>query len=337
MEQDQADTRFGGALGQKRKWGEEKQGANASNKRRKVGSGDKAAAQASPDNDDDSEASDDEPEAEPEGFQGPAKIVSSSESITLNARLAFVDFAGLHDQRSLQMLIPLIGPKKLILTAGSTQETLALSSDCNELLGIKIAGADEESSAEIFTPSNGVTIDASVDTNAWIVKLSKNLTKTLRWQQVKNIGVFTVQGQLTTEKPEPVNIEDDPKSKKQKIDTEIARETTPQLAVTMPVLDTLPATLAASTRSVTQPIHVGDMRLADLRRLLTSKGHAAEFRGEGTILVDGIILVRKLVSGKIIVEGAPVNTVPSMPNRILDSFNHVKQQIYEGLAVVAAG
>ena len=62
-------------------------------------------------------------------------------------------------------------------------------------------------------------------------------------------------------------------------------------------------------------------------------GHNAEFRGEGTLLVDGMIAVRKLGSGKIIVEGAPVNSL----TRNSDSFTQVKQRIYERLAVVAAG
>jgi cleavage and polyadenylation specificity factor subunit 2 len=103
------------------------------------------------------------------------------------------------------------------------------------------------------------------------------------------------------------------------------------------VLDILPASIAASTRSVAQPIHVGDMRLADLRRLMNTNGHSAEFRGEGTLLVDGIIAVKKLSSGKIIVEGVPVNTVAAMTTWTSDSFTRVRRQIYEGLAVVAAG
>jgi cleavage and polyadenylation specificity factor subunit 2 len=230
------------------------------------------------------------------------------------------------------MLIPLIGPKKLILTGGSIDETLALAADCRELLGVKTVGEDE-SSSEIFTPAPLQTIDASVDTNAWVVKLTRNLVKRLQWQSVKDIGVVTLQGQLRA-KMDSLNLEDDPKAKKQKVDTEIAREATPTpTSKTLPVLDILPPALAAATRSVTQPIHVGDMRLAELRRLMNMAGHNAEFRGEGTLLVDGMIAVRKLGSGKIIVEGTPVNTL----TRNTDSFTQVKQRIYERLAVVAAG
>lgn len=318
----------GGDVGQKRKW-DDKQKEQTPRKRRQGDRGEKIEV-ADAESSDDSDESDTE-EVEQQESGGPSKVVYSTRDLTLNCRLAFVDFEGIHDQRSLQMLIPLIGPKKLILTSGSTEETLALAADCRALLGVKVAGEDE-SSSEIFTPAQHQNIDASVDTNAWVVKLTRNLVRKLHWQSVKDIGVVTLQGQLKAEM-EGLNLEDDPKSKKQKLDTEVAREQSPQIVHSLPVLDTLPPALAAATRSVAQPIHVGDMRLAELRRLMNMGGHSAEFRGEGALLVDGMIAVRKLGSGKIVVEGVPVNTIA----RNGDSFTQVKQRIYERLAVVAAG
>jgi cleavage and polyadenylation specificity factor subunit 2 len=133
----------------------------------------------------------------------------------------------------------------------------------------------------------------------------------------------------------------DVKSKKQKLLTSEEPEEMPSSDATKsirPVLDTMPSVLAASTRSVAMPIHVGDLRLADLRRLMSAAGHMAEFRGEGTLLIDGSIAVRKLTTGKIVVEGIPVNAVAAMTAaRQPDSFTQVRRKIYEGLAVVAAG
>ncbi|KAL6249976.1 hypothetical protein RBB50_002277 [Rhinocladiella similis] len=334
-EQDaQTDSKTNALLGQKRKWSEADNAREAHQKRSRQGGPASAA-----DSEDESESDESvvEGQMENEGPQGPAKIVYSTSEVTVNARLAFVDFAGLHDQRSLQMLIPLIGPKKLILTSGNPSDTLALASDCKELLGMKVVGTEEETSTEIFTPREGQTVDASVDTNAWVVKLSRELAKTLRWQNVKNMGVVTIQGQLKAEGEQNADVEDDPQSKKQKIDTEVSLQTTAQPGVLVqPVLDVLPSNLAASTRSVSQAIHVGDLRLAELRRIVAIDGHTAEFRGEGTLLVDGMIAVKKLGSGKIIVEGAPVS-VTSMSPSTADNFTRVKQKVYEGLAVVAAG
>ena len=335
-EQDAADdSKAGGQLGQKRKWDEANGRKNQPNKRNRGAAADVLQAGKS-DQDSDGENSDDEVQIEHEGFQGPAKVVFSASEVTVNARLTFVDFAGVHDQRSLQMLIPLIGPKKLILVGGNISDTIALATDCKELLGVKIAGAEDESSTEIFTPAEGQTVDASVDTNAWIVKLSRELARTLHWQNVKSMGVVTIQGQLKADRRGD-NLQDDPQTKKQKLDSEVSlaadASTDPPLE---PVLDVLPASLAASTRSVSNAIHVGDLRLAELRRLIAMDGHTAEFRGEGTLLVDGMIAVRKLGTGKIIVEGIPASAA-SINRNTVDNFTRVKQRIYDGLAVVAAG
>ncbi|KAK5061565.1 hypothetical protein LTR84_008109 [Exophiala bonariae] len=331
-EQDAArDDKNSGLLGQKRKWDDANNKKDGQNKRFH-GRSTRSASPAGGDSE--SEESEAEGEIEAEGIQGPAKLVFSTTDILVNARLAFVDFAGLHDQRSLQMLIPLIGPKKLILVGGSSQEISSLASDCKELLGMKVVGAEDEPTVEIFTPSEGQIIDASVDTNAWIVKLSRDLAKTLQWQNVKNMGVVTLQGQLKVDS-QASNLHDDPQTKKQKLDSEASLQTAvPTTKGLEPLLDILPASLAASTRSVTTAIHVGDLRLADLRRLIALEGHLAEFRGEGTLLVDGMIAVKKLSSGKIIVEGVPVS---GMTPRAADNFTRVKRKIYDGLAVVAAG
>lgn len=339
----QDDARSGPALGQKRKWGDANDLRNSrANKRQQTSPGQGVLTNVT-ELPEESSASDSEEEVGPEAdvLEGPAKVVFHDKTITFNARLAFVDFTGLHDQRSLQMLIPLIGPKRLILTSGTQEEVGALAADCKTLLKVGDKDADDDSE-HILTPAIGQTVDASVDTNAWIVKLSRNLVKKLHWQNVRSMGVVTLTGQLKGEgapsKAESVDI----KPKKQKLlkseEPEQAASPHEQMESIGPLLDTIPSNLAASTRVVAMPIHVGDLRLADLRRLMSAAGHIAEFRGEGTLLIDGAIAVRKLTTGKIVVEGIPVNAVAAMTAiRQPDSFTQVRRKIYEGLAVVAAG
>jgi cleavage and polyadenylation specificity factor subunit 2 len=276
---------------------------------------------------------------------GPAKVVFSVESIVLNLRLAFVDFAGLHDKRSLQMLIPLIQPRKLVLVSGMKDETLALAQDCRKLLAAQGTGTDEKA-IDVYTPVIGSTVDASVDTNAWAVKLTDSLVKRLRWQNVKGLGIVTLTGRLAA-----TAAEDDTAANNEVITTkkELVKdgieEPTAGQAITdiakptsaMPILDVVPTNMTSATRSVAQPLHVGDLRLADLRKLMLSSGYTAEFRGEGTLLIDGSVAVRKMGTGRIEVESveAPLTGVTSM-NRG-STFYAVKQKIYEGLAVVAGG
>ncbi|KAL5043739.1 hypothetical protein BDW71DRAFT_187284 [Aspergillus fruticulosus] len=349
-------------LGQKRRWDETRSAGGTARKQasdstdRKdtdmlenlsmTDEGDDAGTAAAPDEEDE------------QAFEGPAKAIYEKATLTINARLAFVDFTGLHDKRSLEMLIPLIQPRKLILVGGMKEETMALATECQKLLVAK-TGVDASSptAAVIFTPTNGEVIDASVDTSAWTVKLSNNLVRRLKWQHVRTLGVVTLTGQLKAPEPVPTDQDTtDSPNKKQKLVEETATSSeqptptpTPQTQPTepqqttdkpdrYPVLDILQANMASGTRSMTRPLHVGDLRLADLRKIMQSAGHKAEFRGEGTLLIDGFVAVRKSGTGKIEIEAA---AYPAGPGTGVvqgaGSFLAVKQKIYEGLAVVAGG
>ncbi|KAI9723752.1 MAG: hypothetical protein M1812_001052 [Candelaria pacifica] len=346
-------------LGQKRKWDDigleagakGRRMSNGANKRRQTGRNfnrtnpqgsngvDHAETNGSINNADESEESDYEPD-EPT-IEGPSKVIFSTATLHLNLRIAFVDFSGLHDKRFLEMLIPQIQPRKLILVAGMKNETLSFADTCRELLAAKSASA-EGSTISVFTPAVGESVDASVDTNAWIVKLSESLMKRLHWQNVRGLGVVTVTGQLgaTASHEDRTEMHEGAK-KKQKLvkgENELSELPMPsaQAPKLAPTLDVIPASMAAATRSVSQPLHVGDLRLADLRKILATAGHHAEFRGEGILLIDGIVAVRKTGTGRIEVESS-VSMPGSRSSRLESTFYAVKRKIYEGLAIVAGG
>ncbi|TVY73235.1 Cleavage factor two protein [Lachnellula suecica] len=269
-----------------------------------------------------------------EEIVGPSRVVISSETISVNLRLAFVDFAGLHDKRSLQMLIPLIQPRKLIFVSGMKEETLALANDCRKLLAAKIG--EDSAAIDVYTPEIGVKINASVDTNSWSVRLTDALVKRFRWQNVKTLGIVTLTGRLEAAVRSAPEL-DEGSNKKQKMIKGEAEEVPTREAVAdfqaeMPTLDVLPTSMASATRSVAQPLHVGDLRLADLRKIMQSSGHTAEFRGEGTLLIDGSVVVRKTGTGRIEIQSGGSGMVQRE-----GTFYAVKNKIYEGLAVVAGG
>jgi len=275
---------------------------------------------------------------------GPSKIMFKISAVGANLRIAYIDFTGLHDQRSLSNLIPLIQPKKLILVSGSPSETTALADDCKQKLKADIVDESGKTTDNVFTPANGQMVDASVDTNAWTVKLSEALVRRSHWQNVKGLQVVTLMGYLeaATLKEPPEDIISRKKLKMLNAEPEepklsdipVASEKAPELA---PVLDILPDSMVAATRSVAQPLHVGDLRLADLRKILQSTGHTADFRGEGTLLIDGLVAVRKSGAGKIEVEGGGLY-LPEIRTRTLEgSFYAVKRNIFDGLAVVSGG
>ncbi|POR36947.1 Cleavage factor two protein 2 [Tolypocladium paradoxum] len=271
-------------------------------------------------------------DTEPEEPAGPSKLVYGSETIAANLRIAFVDFSGLHDRRSLDMLIPLIQPRKLILVGGNRDETMALAADCRAALGM-----DGDKAVDVFTPEVGVWVDASVDTNAWVVKLADPLVKKLKWQNVRGLSIVTISGQLLTpakeSKTSPPPDDENP-SKRQKTEpsssTALTLTSTSAPAIPLPTLDVVPANLLSAARTAAQPLHVGDLRLADLRRAMQGSGHGAEFRGEGMLVVDGTVAVRKTAEGRVEVESVGVPTVGRR-----STLYEVKRAIYQGLAVVA--
>ncbi|KAK5170793.1 hypothetical protein LTR04_003539 [Oleoguttula sp. CCFEE 6159] len=345
-------------LGQKRKWddvvtrggpgarrmskgtnkGRKSNAGNEEGNAAKDAGGKQQAAESSEASD--SEESDYEP-AEAT-IEGPSKAVVKQETLRLNFRITYVDFSGLHDKQDLRMLIPLIRPRKLILVGGEEQETLALAEDCRTMLGAK---AGEGIGADVYTPVVGKLVDASVDTNAWTVKLTRSLVKRLVWQNVKGLGVVALTGRLdATPADGDDSLQENVKKKLKMIkgedaaalESEVPKQTDREIKVT-PILDVIPANMAAATRSVAQPLHVGDLRLADLRKLMQASGHTAEFRGEGTLLIDGAVAVRKSGTGKIEVDGGGFTATGSGSRELEGTFYAVKRKIYEGLAVVAGG
>ncbi|KAF5137223.1 Cleavage factor two protein 2 [Metarhizium brunneum] len=320
-------------LGKKRKWDDVIKGANGPNKRPQPGKG------VAEDGDDGISADghaaddlDDVEDTEPEEPAGPCKLVYTTETIQAKLRIGFVDFSGLHDRRSLDMLIPLIQPRKLILVGGNHEETMSLAEDCRAALGM-----DGDKAVDVFTPSVGVWVDASVDTNAWVVKLADPLVKKLKWQNVRGLSIVTISGQLlatntTAEATEPSDEDSSNKRQKTEPSTAVALTSTAlaNSSGVLPVLDVIPSNLVSAARTAAQPLHVGDLRLADLRRAMQGSGHGAEFRGEGILVIDGSVSVRKTAEGRIEVESVGL---PVVGRR--NTLYEVKRAIYDNLAVVA--
>ena len=347
-------------LGNKRKWGDSGiqtssggRGSSGKNKRRQLGANQNSDGKTNGTNGlgnangldhpgDESLSEGSETESEDEAYV-PSKLTFQTDTVQSNLRIAYVDFAGLHDQRSLSMLIPLIQPKKLVLIGGNESDTQYLADNCRQNLVAQSTDSSGRAIDDIFTPVNGQTVSASVDTNAWTVKLSESLAKRLHWQNVRGLGIVTLMGRLAAS-----TADEQPQAelhrKRRKLlkneaeDTEVVEEpSSPAKASNIvPTLDVLPTSMKAATRSVAQPLHVGDLRLADLRKILQSTGHAAEFRGEGTLLIDGLVAVRKSGTGKIEIENGYM-TPELRPRELEGPFYAVRRQIYEGLAVIAGG
>jgi cleavage and polyadenylation specificity factor subunit 2 len=166
------------------------------------------------------------------------------------------------------------------------------------------------------------------------VKLSRNMVRNLHWQNVRGMGVVAITGRLAAATLEPPPKPDEGSAKKKpRLDAPAVPVSSLESDNT-PVLDVVPANMATAVRSVAQPFHVGDLRLADLRKLMKSNGMEAEFRGEGVLVINGTVAVRKTATGQIEVDGGAYGNTDARNNDAA-TFFRVKRQIYDGLAVVA--
>lgn len=289
---------------------------------------------------DDSGGDSDESEYEPEddGSSEPRKIAFSSRTLKINLRVAYVDFSGLYRLNDLQGLIGRISPRKVIVTAGNASETKLLADTCR-------AAENGTAVGDIFTPIDGQSVDASVDTNAWTVKLTRQLVRRLNW---KDLGtgkpsIAAISGLLgASNAGGDIKQERDDESVTKKLKLTKPEQQTGSDTSDIPAMPTLDLVTALPTtqhhQRAAQPVHVGDLRLAEIRSAIHSQGHTAELRGGGTLLVDGTVIVRKnAATGSIEVEAASAGlSVPSW--RTADNegtFYAVKKVIYERLAVVA--
>jgi cleavage and polyadenylation specificity factor subunit 2 len=245
-------------------------------------------------------------------FTTPHKLTKTSDELSVNCSATFIDFEGLTDERSLKMILASIQPKKLaLLPEGDDVDQLA-----DSLLATGIESVVEA------TPN--VPVVAAVANYAFDVKVTPEMESLLKWQKV--IGEFSVAhvvGKL--ELPQRGRIAKNsgqefdsvPVANSQGEKPNEAVDLVPEVAEGVTIDDGGDAAqeneillcplntaeeLAAAPRS--NPLLVGDVRLAELKRKLISLGHRAEFRAEGLLVCDDKVAVRKIAEGRIVIEGS---------------------------------
>lgn len=221
----------------------------------------------------------------------PSKLEATKEQLQITCRMRFIDMEGLHDGKSLKNIVESVNPRKLVLIHGSEEDKQDMRAACEKMKGF---------TKSIIIPEEGVSAEVSLDTNAYDVRLSDVFAGSLHWQKLYEQEVAHVTGKLL------------PKSE--------------QEGVGYPVLELLTDKEDMTHAPRTQALFVGDIRLADLRRLLTERGHTAELRGGGVLFCDGCVAVTKASAGEVLLEG--LGTA---------HFNGVRESIYQSLAVIESG
>ncbi|KAL1934717.1 hypothetical protein VTP01DRAFT_6899 [Rhizomucor pusillus] len=124
---------------------------------------------------------------------------------------------------------------------------------------------------EIFAPAIGQVLNVSAATNIYRVKLRDALVSSLQFAKLDDYELARVSGRIHFP----------------------ADSTTPSLD-----------TDTSDTPPKWEPsVFVGDIRLTEFRKLLQAEGITAEFKGEGVLVCNDLVAVRKTGTGQLLVEG----------------------------------
>jgi cleavage and polyadenylation specificity factor subunit 2 len=266
--------------------------------------------------------------------KGPSKAIIGSMTLTLNARLAFVDFGGRDHWNRMQAVIKLMRPRNvLLLGGGSSTENEAMRAECEALLASLAAaaagGSGAPGKADLLVPVPGATLTINDDPGSYMARLSPELLRGLQWQQVGRLRVAPVRAGLRSAPPPPpppAGGGDSPPSDGDVEGNAVAAKPG------IPTLDVLPPAAAAQlARRVPRTLFLGEVHLPELRRQLLERGFKAEYRGEGTLLVNDHVVLKKSAENHIKIE--QVIGLPGIS--VLDpAFDEVKRLIYGSLAVI---
>lgn len=246
----------------------------------------------------------------------PVKITKVEEDLKVLCSVDFIDFEGLTNERSMNMIIPEIKPKKLIFLPSDA--TFSVSESFYDTISQNEDGGGIE---EIIRAPPNQFVGGTMTNYPFSVRVASELESLLRWQKILgDYSVAHITGKLVFEEEEEEGKEnaenknnEDGKGTDADGDVEI-KETNGSTEeddiakeygrlnkkIKMVPLETAKE-LAAAPRS--NPLLVGDIKLAELKKKLISQGHKAEFRAEGILVCDDKVAVRKIGEGRLTIEG----------------------------------
>ncbi|CAO3632717.1 unnamed protein product [Cunninghamella echinulata] len=195
----------------------------------------------------------------------PTKYISNNQHVQVQCYLRYIDLEGLSDNISIKNILSQIAPRKMILIHGQEEATKNLALACSSM---------NHFTKEIFTPNIGEVLNVSSATNIYQVRLTDGLVNTLQFSKLGDHELARVSGRI--------HFRDDS---------------------TTPSLDIIDDINEVQKKKIQPTILVGDTRLTEFKRILQGEGISAEFKGEGMLVCNDHVVVRKSGIGQLLIEG----------------------------------
>ena len=218
----------------------------------------------------------------------PSKWVSRRVNVAVRCQVRMVGMEGRSDGRSIKAILTQVEPHTLVLVNGDAASTDHLAEHCRE-------GA--AAGQRVVAPEAGERVDGSSNSSAYTIKLSDAMLSQVAPRKIGGYEIARVSGVLDIPRP--------------------AATTTPGAATSGSGAPPPPAAppLRAGLSGVLEPrrerrsgsvdfVSQGEVRLADLKQLLTRAGHHAEFAAGGALVINSSVCVRKDGNSRLLLEGA---------------------------------
>lgn len=222
-----------------------------------------------------------------ETLNAPQQRILGQHKLSIRCPFVFIDLSGLVDTRSLSIIWPALKPRKMVLLPIENSENT--TDIINQL---------KRKGLEVIRTEFNKKLTINMTLKSLDILIDPEMDQLLKWQRIGDgYAVAHVVGNLVHEK--------DPK-------------------------------LTHREKLVLKPLHnhnsriqsenslrIGDVRLAELKRNLTAKSHLAEFKGKGTLVVDGQVVVRKIGESETIVDGIPSELFYKVKSVVADMLANV--------------
>jgi len=207
---------------------------------------------------------------ESNALEVPTKFEQTTRMVNVRCDVKYVDFEGRSDGRSIKTIIQHVSPRKMILVHGSEEAKEHLKNYCEKTL--------KNTCKRIVCPKNNERFDVTSDSNIYKVKLKDSLYSNLEFHEVGDYKIARIDGRVHLIAPTAENLNP------------------------LPLLEEIPSS-DVTGHGVS---FIGDLKLADLKQVLSTVGYKSELYGGMLVTCEGsIALKKKMVNGqpRIKIEG----------------------------------
>ncbi|KAJ8973068.1 hypothetical protein NQ317_004405 [Molorchus minor] len=227
----------------------------------------------------------------------PTKCIVINRTVQVNCQVQYIDFEGRSDGESLMKILSQLRPRRVIVVHGTPESTAVIQKHCSENI-----------QARVFTPNKGEIVDATSETHIYQVRLTDALVSQLNFQKAKDAEVAWVNAQIVIRENQAdakrMNIDDEP----MEVEDEDQK-----------ILTLEPAT----EENEHDPVFINELKLSEFKQVLAKTNISSEFSGGVLWCCNGSVAIRRVESGRIILEGC-----------ISEDYYKVKELLYEQYAIL---